>query len=242
MSLPAWICRIRCARAVALMQVAVAIGACQSTLPSGTPIHITRSVEGYFNQYKNGWGPNEFWLSRDGRYAHWNYCRAGASACVSVGPSVQSACEARSGQPCGIFAKDGQIVWDGPVTFESKGEKPASPVAAASPSVASAPSAPVQVKFDVIWPGQDNALSGWAERSAGSSKGQIWFRDSLRRLNCVGEVVFTVPSGWTGQWWVKCENSTEASGTLADLPGVPVSGQGLDGRGRSVTLRPAASS
>lgn len=97
------------------------LSACQSAKSGGgQPITLSRWAEEYFNQYKRSDGPREFAIAVDGSYAAYNYCPAGQSACVYLSPSPQQRCEGTSGKTCKVFAIDGEIVWDGPVTYESQ--------------------------------------------------------------------------------------------------------------------------
>ena len=63
-------------------------------------------------------GAQYFVVSTDGRHANFSYCPAGSGGCRARGIvyDVIERCEKRSGKECFIYAQNGFVVWDGPVT------------------------------------------------------------------------------------------------------------------------------
>lgn len=86
------------------------------------PITLSQSATEAFQRYKATAAPLNFLVSEDGRFAHFDYCRMGQQQCVSwTKYDLTEDCERRSRKKCYVFAQDGRVVWDGPVTFAGAG-------------------------------------------------------------------------------------------------------------------------
>ncbi len=90
-----------------------------SDLVGSGPLNLSTNIERYYNErYIGAMGAQYFVVSKDGRHANFTYCPAGAGGCggAEIIYEVIEGCEKRAGQECFIYAQNGFVVWDGPVT------------------------------------------------------------------------------------------------------------------------------
>ena len=104
--------------------LALTLCACSLESPRGSgPIIISEAVEQGFKKYKELQSPTYFAVSQNGQRYGYSYCDD--YKCRKGGQHIAlQYCKqpSTSSVPCKIFAREREIVWDGPVHFRSSGK------------------------------------------------------------------------------------------------------------------------